>query len=130
MRYGKIRNTANIAQVVDFSGLQFGTILPTDIDAFIDFQNRLFIDIEAKYGDTEMPLGQRLALERRCDASRIPATVLVVTHDTPPGTPIDLANARAVSYYWRGRWIQIKRTATCREFVEAMRRKYVTQETG
>jgi hypothetical protein len=125
MRYGEIRSTANIGQVVDFSGLRFGTILPTDVDAFIDFQNKLFIDIEAKYGDAEMPLGQRLALERRCDASRVPATVLVVRHNTPPGTPIDLANARAVAYYWRGQWVQITRRATCREFVEAMRRKFV-----
>ena len=64
---GIVRNSNYAKQLLSFAGMKFGTISPTDIDAFIEIRGEVFIFIEAKFGDAEMPLGQRLALERLTD---------------------------------------------------------------
>lgn len=115
-----IRERRYARQLIDFGGLRFGTGYPTDIDAFIDFGNELFILIEAKKGDAELPLGQRLALERICDGlaeTRKHAIVLVVSHDDAAPEAIDLANARATTYRRRGKWKDVPQGITCREFI-------------
>lgn len=47
-----------------FKNLTYGKITPTDIDAFIDFNDKIFIIIEAKGKGVPVPTGQRIALER------------------------------------------------------------------
>jgi hypothetical protein len=46
---GTITNRARFIQAIRFDGMKFGRITPTDIDAAIEFDNRLFIFIEAKF---------------------------------------------------------------------------------
>lgn len=117
---GEIYNPKRAGQLRDFSGLRFGKITPTDIDGFIDFRNKLHIYIEAKYEDTELWHGQRLALERICDNCKIPCTVVVVSHRQPVNEMIDFANADVIEYRWERKWHHVTRPATCREFIEAM----------
>ena len=114
---GKIYNVKRAGQLRDFSGLRFGTITPTDIDGFIDFRNKLHIYIEAKYEDTELPYGQRLALQRICDNCKIPCAVIIVSHKHPANETIDFANTEVTEYRWEGKWYILKRASTCREFV-------------
>ena len=45
---GKIRDATLIDRLRDFSGLRYGRITPTDIDAFMEFGNKAFVFIEAK----------------------------------------------------------------------------------
>ena len=62
-----IKNRENAAKIKDFGSLRWGKISPTDIDGFIEIGNEKFIFIECKYGDSELPTGQRIALERLVD---------------------------------------------------------------
>jgi len=66
---GKIRNREWAARLRDFSGLRFGKITPTDIDGFMDFNNKVFVYIETKRGNAKLPYGQKLAYERLCDCT-------------------------------------------------------------
>lgn len=102
-----IRNREHKSQIVDFGGLRWGKIMPTDLDAYIDFGGKLFIFIEAKYGSGRMSFGQRLALQNLCDAlhqpqSGINAVALVCTHKDKED--IDLAEAKVTEYRWEKTW--------------------------
>lgn len=68
----RIHNLKKASQPIDFSGLKInGNIYPTDIDGLIEINNKEYIIFEVKYRDSEVPLGQRLALERMTDDFRI-----------------------------------------------------------
>lgn len=103
---GVIQNREYKQQIADFSGLRFGKITPTDLDAFMDFGNKLFVFVEAKYGGADLPYGQRLALERLCDACHAPpsrsAVAFIVSH-TSKGD-IDFASTVVTRYRWEGKW--------------------------
>lgn len=118
---GKIYNEARAKQIRDFSGLNFGTITPTDVDGLLDFGNKLFVLIEAKKEGVELPGGQRLALERMCDAihdSGKMSALLIVTHDTPADQPIDFAGCPVTECKLNGEWKTIKHSTTCRKAIE------------
>jgi hypothetical protein len=104
---GVIRNRAAAQQLRDFSGLRYGRITPTDIDAYMEFGGRLFVFVEAKYGGALLPYGQQLAIERLVDAIHNPphryAVAMVVSHDTQ-GADVSFADTRVQRYRWAGRW--------------------------
>lgn len=104
---GVIRNRAAAQQLRDFSGLRYGQITPTDIDAYLEFGGRLFVFVEAKYGGALMPYGQQLAIERLVDALHNPpqrhAIALVVSHDTQ-GSDVSFSDTRVQRYRWGGAW--------------------------
>lgn len=64
MKRGEIYNVERKQQINDFSNMLYGTITPTDIDGLIEYKNLAYIFFEVKYKDTELPLGQKIALER------------------------------------------------------------------
>lgn len=102
-----IRNRNQKQQIVDFGGLRWGKIMPTDLDAFIDFGGKLFVFVEAKYGGASLSFGQRLAIERVCDACHSPDTgrysvAFVCSHNSQGD--IDLAASTVVQYRWAGKW--------------------------
>lgn len=103
---GIIQNREYKQQIADFSGLRFGKITPTDLDAFMDFGNKLFVFVEAKYGGASLPYGQKLALERLCDACHTPpsryAVAFIVSHMSKGD--IDFANTKVTSFRWQGAW--------------------------
>lgn len=102
---GKIRNRAVASQLRDFSGLRWGKITPTDFDGVIDFQNRIFIFIETKYGGTGLPTGQRLALARVCDAvqaSGKEAIVFITEHNS--SGDIIMSESIVTEYRYLGDW--------------------------
>lgn len=119
MSNGKFRNTDRARQLILFDDLCFGNISPTDIDAFIDFQNKIFILVEVKHGDSPIPFGQKLALERICDASTVAGKrcfVLEAHHNT--SGDISLGVLPVTAYYYRGKWRNPKQNKTVRETVE------------
>lgn len=61
---GKIQFRDRSRQIIDFTGLQYGNITPTDIDGLIEYKGIAYAFIEMKYGVAEMPKGQKLAIER------------------------------------------------------------------
>jgi hypothetical protein len=103
---GVIRNTEQAKRINDFSGLRFGKITPTDIDGFIDFQNKAFVLIETKYTGGHMPFGQRLAIERLIDIideTGRKGLALVAEYGNELGD-IDCAKAVVTEYRYRGEW--------------------------
>lgn len=121
---GKIRNREQAQQLRDFSKLRFGKITPTDIDGFIEFQDKAFIFIEAKYGCSALPYGQRLALERLCDAISSTGrfcSVLVAHHSCSPTEDIDFGLLKLSEYRINGKWIEPTSTWTLKEAIEVMK---------
>ena len=116
---GKIRNPANIARLRDFSSLRFGTITPTDIDAFMEFGGKSFIFIEAKRHGYTMPYGQRLALERLCDACSgegRKSTLIIVEHDDEDIIDFGPLHVREIRF--EGQWITPESNLTLRQTVK------------
>ncbi|HEY6021391.1 MAG TPA: hypothetical protein VIY48_16245, partial [Candidatus Paceibacterota bacterium] len=90
-----IENMQRLRQAKDFSGLRFGSIMPTDLDGIIDYHDKAWVVIEYKSGDAPLNYGQRLAFERLCrDLGKLKPTIgIIATHDQPTGRAIDCANA-------------------------------------
>jgi len=102
---GVIVHRERAKQIVDFSGLRFGSITPTDIDGLIEYQNRCFLFIEFKhYTRPDMPAGQRVALERLATSLNKPTLLLLALHYTEPADDIDAATCTVHRYYWGGEW--------------------------
>lgn len=104
---GKIHSQNAFAQKVLFDGMRYVRgITPTDIECFVDFGNKLFVIGELKRVGAPIYHGQRLCIERACDA--IAATkkciAFIARHDTPPPDAV-LANTAIVEEYrWNGAW--------------------------
>lgn len=98
---GKILYRERAQQINDFSGLVFGdrkTITPTDIDGFIEYQNKCFVFIELKLSGASFPVGQNMAYTRLALALDKPATVIVASH-TVNDTSMDVDAANAIVEY-------------------------------
>lgn len=108
---GVIRHREYGTQCRDYSGLRFGNITPTDLDGLIEYHNRGYVLIETKYKHTQLPGGQRLALERLCDdLQKVKPTLLVVASHEANGD-IDVANTEVSEFRFRGTWRQREGTA-------------------
>lgn len=114
---GVVAHRERNLQVRDYSGLLYGKITPTDIDAIIEYNNRGYIIIETKYGDTEMPFGQRLALERLCDDlhCRKPTILILTSHTFRSEIDIDMAQTIVVEFRFNGKWIKPQSTQTAKQ---------------
>ena len=120
---GAIRNREHATQIRDFTGLQFGKITPTDIDAFMEFGDSVFIFIECKHGSAKPKPGQALALDRLADAcwkAGKNALLLFCRHDSSGDVPY--AGLPVTGYRMRGvttsipyRPITVKEA--CEEFI-------------
>ena len=84
-------------QVIDFEGLTYEKLHPTDIDAVLEFDNEYLILVETKIenfgGMPRIPLGQELAYHRIADAwaeTKKGAFVVYTTHNTKPDETIYL----------------------------------------
>lgn len=64
---GIIQHRERARQIIDFHGLKYGSITPTDVDGLFEYHNKAYIFIEVKYGKQQMPGGQKLAFERLTD---------------------------------------------------------------
>jgi hypothetical protein len=77
-----IRNSKQVRQTIDFTGVQSGKIHPTDIDVVLEFDNDVLILMEVKRKGNLIPIGQRLVLERIANYWHTErCVVLYVTHD-------------------------------------------------
>ena len=122
---GKIRNREAAGQLKDFSGLRFGKITPTDIDGFVDFNNKAFVLIEVKYGTAPMPFGQKLGYERLCDACEkagIRTLVIVAHHNIEAPNEIDVAILPVTLVRLGKKWRKPNVPHTVRSAVEAFLR--------
>lgn len=122
---GQIRNRTLAQKIRDFSGLRYGKITPSDIDAAMEFNGRLFIFIEGKRTGAPLPFGQRLMFERLTDAidcqpARV-CTTVIVDHEDIEGVDVDYASATVRAYRWHRKWLTpMGARKSLREFVDRM----------
>lgn len=123
---GRIRNKEFKRQLFDMSGLRFGKITPTDVDGFMDFGNRLFVFFESKHGDSPMPTGQRMAMERLVDACQSPerGSVFFLLSHNGDEEEIDVANLPIVKYRHFGQWKEPEKPRTLLDGVNYFRAKH------
>lgn len=119
---GVIENRERARQIIDFSGLRYGNITPTDIDGCIEYKNKAVILLEYKHRNTEMPYGQRLAFERIADdivSAGKDCVFLLCSHDVDNcEVDIDGANAIVTNIYWHGKNSKPRNGITVGEQIE------------
>jgi hypothetical protein len=126
MQRGAIRNEKYARILRDFTGLQFERgITPTDIDGYVEFGNKVFIFIEAKYKTTVLSTGQRLALARLVDAvgETHESLLIVASHDVEPeeDRPVDYANCVVAEFRHNKTWIKPSEIYVVRELIDFFR---------
>ena len=122
-------NREKAAQLISFKNLQWDKISATDIDFVIEIHNKLFIFGECKHGNSELPFGQKLALERIVDliGETKTAVLLVFTHDTPVGQDIDAGNCIVREFRFNKQWHKETQGRTVKEFCDKLIEKYELQ---
>ena len=105
---GIITNRARFSQAIQFKDMRFGNITPTDVDCAMEFDNRLFIFIEAKFIGTPMKTGQLKFLGRLADNMNNPpnrfGVSIIADHVTPSDQDVHLASSIVRSVRMNGMW--------------------------
>ena len=123
---GKIQYRGRAQQIIDFSGLRYKNITPTDIDGFVEYQDKGFIFIEIKTAGAKMPRGQRVALERLCrccanDGKQ--AFIILGSHTTAVGSDVIAADCTVENVFYDNKWSDIHKGKTVQAiFDRAMKR--------
>jgi hypothetical protein len=125
---GEIKYKQRFMQNKDFHSLQYGTITPTDIDAFIDFGNIVFVVIELKLKGTDVPYGQKLALEMLVDNFKKPIIGIIAEHDTNSNETIDVADCIVKEYRWKYSW-KTKKSMTVKKLIDIILKFYKLEYT-
>ncbi len=116
---GVIQNRERARQLINFSGIKFGNITPTDVDGACDYKDKLTMFFEVKYGNAVPPPGQKLFYIRTADdiqKSGKSCIVYFCWHDIAnPEDDIDGAKTEVKYIYFKGQWY----TGSC-ELLEAV----------
>ena len=109
---GIIQNRERARQIIDFSGIRYGNITPTDMDGRFEKQNEAFVFFEMKYGDAEMPRGQKIAFERLVDnltnAGKKAVLFLCRHYVEDANKDVNALETTVDSIYWNGEWHRSK----------------------
>lgn len=108
---------------LEFSGVRYGKITPTDIDGFMEFKDKAFIFVEAKYKDAILPFGQELALTRLCDQvskdGKKAAVVFVVSwEELNSNGNIGFAGCMVTKIYTNKKWYEFDGTTRLDSFID------------
>lgn len=116
-------------QLVDFKGLGVdGYIYPTDIDGLIEYKDSEYIIFEVKLSGAEVPVGQRLALQRMVDDfTKVgkQAVALICEHTVwNSGKPVVAAwcKVREIYYGEEKKWRAPTSEITVREAVDSFQK--------
>jgi hypothetical protein len=124
---GVIHYRQRSRQIVNFAGLIYGKITPTDIDGAIDFKNKCAVYIEYKYRDTPIQYGQRIFLERQVQNSNKPAICIVARHNMPQERDIDGAQAVVSEYFTGKAWHVPKSQYTVKRMIDEFVAKHAPE---
>lgn len=121
---GTIQHRRRAKQIINFDGLLYGNkITPTDIDGMMEWHNsKAYVLYEFKYGDTEMPYGQQLALEEMVKDfihAGKKAIAIVCKHNIAnPQEDIKAADTTVQKYYTGEKWFPGK-NLSCKRVTDA-----------
>lgn len=121
----RINNPQRMKQLIDFRDLAVDEyIYPTDIDGLIEYKDSEYIIFEVKYGNAEVPFGQKLALQRMVDdftKTGKQAVVFICEHTVRnPEKPVVAAWCKVREIYYGGekQWRKPTKEITVREAVD------------
>lgn len=121
-----IRNSNQTKQGIDFTGIEYGKIHPTDIDAVLEFDNEALILMEVKKKGNKIPTGQRLVLERIANSWHTnKSIVLYVTHsfeNDNKDIPLSLCNVDSV--YINKEWRNVKKIISLSDTLSILGKKW------
>lgn len=127
----EIRNRENFVQATNFTGLRWKQkLMPTDVDGVMEFADKLFIFLESKFGETPMPYGQKLALERITDAigeSGRPSFCLLASHVSGKGEDVYLAKSIVTMVRHDKKWEKLKKEMTVKQVMDELLKKYAPE---
>lgn len=119
---GMINDRERKKQIIDFGGLQYGKIHPTDIDGCIEYKNRAVVFFEMKYRDAKIPEGQELALVRLADAIQKggrDCLVVICSHKQDDcRLDVDASETLVKSVYWHRKWFIPETNVTLKYQIE------------
>ncbi len=96
------------SQVISFDGLEKGNCSFTDLDGACEIDNRYFVIVEAKMEGKEIPIAQRLLMERVPDWAPTGGMSFIVEHDTNSGEIVRLADCLVREYRWSKKdWVKV-----------------------
>ena len=99
-----IFNPQKAKQLLLFEDVSKDGIGMTDIDGLIEYKNRALILFEIKCQDKEVPLGQRLVLERMvnnaADTGKTAVAIVAEHNVLDPESPVFVRNCRVREIYW------------------------------
>lgn len=124
---GQIYNRNRAKQVVNFNGLIYGNITPTDIDGLIDFHNKCFVFMELKYKDAPLPDGQRIAIENVIKSQGKPSIGIVASHDMPADRDINAVDCRVREIFYHGKWHVVKQSYSVKRMIDRFVDKYAPE---
>ena len=121
-----IRNSKQVKQTIDFTGVESGKIHPTDIDVVLEFDNEVLILMEVKRKGNKIPIGQRLVLERIADSWHTDkVVVLYVTHNFKNDEKdIPLSECNVDSIYINKKWKGAKQEISLKDTLRAFSKKW------
>ena len=120
-----IRNSKQVSQSIDFTGVENNNIHPTDIDFVLEFDNEILILGEVKKKGNKLPIGQRLVLERIVDGWGSKGIALKVIHShRDDNTDIPLKDCFVEAYYLEGNWKLLDSPYGLIGFVNGLGRKW------
>lgn len=129
MAKSRINNPQKMKQLIDFQGLAIDDyIYPTDIDGLIEYKDSEYIIFGVKYGDAEVPFGQKLALQRMVDdftKSGKQAVVFICEHTVRnPDKAVIAAWCKVREIYYGGekQWRKPNKEITVREAVDSFQK--------
>jgi hypothetical protein len=121
-----IRNSKQVRQSIDFTGIESGKIHPTDIDVVLEFDNEVLILMEVKRKGNKIPTGQRLVLERIANSWHTKkVVVLYVTHNFKnDDNDIPLSGCNVESIYIDKQWKNAKTEITLKDTLIGFSKKW------
>ena len=126
MTFQPIQSRDRARQLVSFDGMELGPRMwPTDFDAVIEWKNMAWLLFEVKHGDKDVPLGQRLALQRFVQdawrGGKSAVAAVVEHHVDDPTRDVVLAGCQVREIYMGGEfaWRKTRRPMTARELTDA-----------
>jgi len=122
-RRDELKFKGRARQINSFLGLiRRRNITPTDIDGIIDYNGKAFIILEGKYGDAELPKGQKMALENLANAileSKKKVVVIIFRHNVHDINNDIIVSQQLVSdIYFKRKWDKITVEKTVLEVIE------------
>lgn len=109
---------------MDFFGLTF-----TDIDACMNFFEKIIIFIEVKVFGKQLSYAQKKAFEAICNNLKIDSIFILANHKQKDYTQnISLKECTVNSYYYKKRWVQ-KDNINLADFLEKVTKYYYNKES-